>query len=96
MSSPTGSAPGTRTSPSTSGACRCARPTEIGSARPVSSSASPTASTSTGSVRPTSARFFRQEIACCASMIAARRSSATAAGTGGRPSSTALVPGSGE
>lgn len=96
MISPTGSAPGTRTRPSTSGACRRARPTEIGSTVPSSASASPWASTSTSSVWPTNARFLRQEIACCASMIAARRSSATSGGTAGRSSVVAFVPGSGE
>jgi hypothetical protein len=96
MSSPTGSAPGTKTNPSTSGACRRARPTEIGSVPPASSSASPCASISTSILLPTSARFLRHEIACCASMIAARRSSATAAGTAGRSSVAARVPGSGE
>ena len=96
MSSPTGSAPGTKTSPSTSGACRRARPTEIGSTPPASSSASPTASIKTSSLRPTSARFFRSAIACCASITVLRRSSATSGGTGGAPSRTAAVPGSGE
>ena len=72
---PTGSAPGTKTSPSTSGACRRERPTAIGSLLPNPSSASPTASISTCSVFPTSTWFLRSEIACCASMIALRRSS---------------------
>lgn len=96
MISPTGNAPGTKTNPSTSGACRRARPTEIGSTDPSSASASPWASIRISSCFPTNARFRRHEIACCASMIAARRSSATVGGTAGRARVAALVPGSGE